>query len=220
MTEHSLNATTPFLDTRSLASARVLELGSGTGTLSILLSHLVRSWTATDISALLPLIRKNISRNADAMKGFNASRVSGSKDRADVPTKVSVEELDWTWSPRQIQRAFPSLPQEGSGNSDNHQDTAFDLLLAVDCLFNESLVKPFVNVLNNVDAEVVVIVSELRSPDVLRLFLEEWLKSGEWTVWRACKGSEAAGGAESVALLARNMVVWVGWRTRKDVVTK
>lgn len=217
LTEQSLHTPSPFLDTSSLAAARVLELGSGTGALSVLLSHLVRSWTATDISALLPLIRKNLSRNADVMQSLSTSRVPGSRERAEPPASVDIEELDWTWPPRQIQKAIPSTRREESNDGEGGNGPAFDLLLAVDCLFNESLVKPFVNVLKNVAAELVVVVSELRSPDVLRLFLEEWLKSGEWTVWRACRESDSAGGVENVALLARNMVVWVGWRTRTNV---
>merc|ERR1712093_315455 len=97
----------------------------------------------------------------------------------------------------------------------NPEDLRCDLLLAVDCLFNESLVKPFVRTLNSIEATVVVVVSELRSADVLTLFLHEWLSSGAWQVYRACKWDDetdaASRGDPAKPLLRSNLVVWVGW---------
>ncbi|KZP00955.1 hypothetical protein CALVIDRAFT_218196 [Calocera viscosa TUFC12733] len=65
-----------LLHPTSLATSHILELGSGTGLLSVLLSPLVRKYTATDIPPLLPLLGKNADSN-------------------QVSEKVAVEELDW-----------------------------------------------------------------------------------------------------------------------------
>lgn len=181
-----------FLEPSRLAQASVIELGSGTGVLPVLLSQLVRQYIATDQENLLPLVTKNIKKNADRTAGAT----------------VNVAELDWTWSGKQLQRMWPA------------GELSCDLLLAVDCLFNESLVKPFVDTLNRIDAKVVVVVSELRSADVLRLFLQEWLQSGTWQVWRACRWSDSGeevgqeSPLQSIPLLRNNLAVWVGWKMR------
>lgn len=167
-----------FIDRAHLATASVLELGSGTGVLAALLGPMAGSWTATDYQPLLLLISKNVRRNCEGISG----------------AKIDVRELDWTWSQKQIEQNF-ATPAD-----------TWDIVLAVDCLFNESLVKPFVDTLNALPSKAVVIVSELRSEDVLRLFLESWLALGKWQIWRASNGSDEAG------LLGDSRVVWVGWR--------
>ena len=170
---------TALLDAGQLSQMSVLELGSGTGILAVLLSPLFRSWTATDVESLLPLIKKNIKRNAPRTSTAH----------------IQVDELDWTWSEKQVFKFY------GLDHA-NH-----NLLLAVDCLFNEALVKPFVNTLNQVNVEAVLIASELRSPEVLRLFLKEWLSNGRWEIYRACKRLEEGG----QGLLGSKYVIWVGW---------
>lgn len=189
---------TALLSSTHLKTANVIELGAGTGTLSVLLSPLVTTWTATDIFPLLALISKNVKRNAEYLSSTSTSA-------RQVTANVMIQELDWMWSSKQTLRAFPPSSREEDPTA-----TSYDLLLAADCLFNEALVRPFVNVLNTIDAKVVVVVCELRSEDVLRLFLEEWLASGDWEVWRACKDSKECG--KEVPLLESKLVVWVGWR--------
>ncbi|KAG8721839.1 hypothetical protein FRC08_009640 [Ceratobasidium sp. 394] len=66
----------PLLNPTLLASAHILELGSGTGILGCALPPLLSTGhiTLTDIPELVPLLRKNAKSD-----------------------KVSVEALDWTW---------------------------------------------------------------------------------------------------------------------------
>jgi len=72
-----------------LSEAHVLELGAGTGLLALALSPLVRKYTATDIPALLPLLRKNV---------LSAS-------------SVTVTALDWTLPAlRQVDAHGPDAP--------------------------------------------------------------------------------------------------------------
>ncbi|KDQ50695.1 hypothetical protein JAAARDRAFT_41777 [Jaapia argillacea MUCL 33604] len=53
----------PLLESSRLAKSQILELGAGTGLLSIAFAPLVQSYTVTDIAELVPLIRKNVAMN-------------------------------------------------------------------------------------------------------------------------------------------------------------
>lgn len=171
-----------------LANADVLELGGGTGVLSTLLAPCVKSWTVTDISELLPLIQKNHHKNNKRIANAN----------------VQFAELDWTWTTQQFQKNAKQIA--------NHR---YDLVFAVDCLYNEALVQPFVNSLNRLNCKYVLVVSELRSAQVMQLFLETWLASGLWTVYRpAAPGTRDLGREDEseAGLLGRRHVIWVGWK--------
>ena len=170
-------------DQTSFANFDVLELGSGTGGLACLLAPYARSWTATDQEEMLPLINKNVYRNIDRLSKAN----------------LYVAELDWTWTDKQHERVFekPTKP--------------YDIVFAVDCLFNESLVQPLVAVLSRVPARVAVIACELRSEDVLRLFLEALLAVDGMQVERAC--FSVGPSVEETPLLGPSYVVWLAWRS-------
>ncbi|KAF4610556.1 hypothetical protein D9613_006705 [Agrocybe pediades] len=158
------SAVTPtLLDRDVIGSQNVLELGAGTGLLSIALSPLVAHYTATDIGPLVPLIQKNVAHN-----------FSG-----DQASKVSVTELDWI----ALQSASPSQRQKLYDVSSN----PVDLILAVDCIYHPSLIPPFLTALDYLCAPgktTALVVSELRAADVMLEFLDSWLKFPGWQVWR------------------------------------
>uniref|UniRef100_A0A8H7XTF8 Uncharacterized protein n=1 Tax=Psilocybe cubensis TaxID=181762 RepID=A0A8H7XTF8_PSICU len=152
-----------------LGSQNVLELGAGTGLLSIALSPLVKRYTATDIGPLIHLIEKNVSLNFSGWPNIPAG--SGSN--------VSVEELDWiaveSSSPTQRRKIY------------NTVNNPVDLLLVVDCIYHPSLIPPFlatVDYLSTPGRTAVLIVSELRAEDVMREFLDKWLCMPGWEIWR------------------------------------
>jgi hypothetical protein len=99
------------------------------------------------------------------------------------------------------------VPADGNGKS------GFDLVLVADCIYNPSLIPALISTVNHVAAmssgepTPVLVVVELRSEDVLREFLENWLSSGFWQVWRV--GGE-------VGPLGMPYVAWVGWRTEEN----
>jgi predicted nicotinamide N-methyase len=145
-----------------LRNSHVLELGAGTGLLSIALSPLVREYTVTDIAALLPLIRKNLSLNFD---GWPAK------------SNVSVEELDW----ERLHASTPAL------RAANFSYSPIDVILAVDCIYHPSLLPCLVDTIDFLAAPgktAVLVVVELRAEDVVREFLERWLGTAGWEVWR------------------------------------
>jgi 2-polyprenyl-3-methyl-5-hydroxy-6-metoxy-1,4-benzoquinol methylase len=171
-----------------LVNAKVLEVGGGTGVLSTLLAPCVKSWMVTDIAELLPLIQKNHRKNKERIAFAD----------------VELAELDWTWTTPQYER-----------NAKQINGQRYDLVLAVDCLYNEALVQPFVQTLNRLNCKYVVVVSELRSAEVLQMFLELWLASGPWTVYRpTAHNTDNLGKEDSTepGLLGRRHVVWVGWK--------
>jgi hypothetical protein len=134
----------PLLDPVQTKASNVLELGSGTGLLPVLLYDLFASWIATDQYDNLKLLSRNIKEN-----------------KADKLVKV--QEVDW----------LHNVDSYKAGRRDrNETDIAYDLVVAVDCIYNEALVKPFVATLERyaVPSKTLVwVVIELRSSDTVRL---------------------------------------------------
>ncbi|KAL4066089.1 hypothetical protein J3A83DRAFT_4433057 [Scleroderma citrinum] len=179
-------------DFSRLAEFHCLELGSGTGLLGVALAPLFCSFTATDIAALLPLIRKNVTLN------FDRENVSAKSPRINL----SVEELDWltltSLTPGPSRKRYcpsPTVISEDNG--------VWDLVLAVDCIYHPSLIPPLVDTIGTVSTPGqtwVLVVVELRQEDVAREFLDLWLKhdGGNWSITRID------------GLLDPNFAIWVG----------
>ena len=120
----------------------------------------MRRYTATDIPALVPLLRKNlVSVSAPPTTGAVASTAA-----------VAVAALDWTLPPqRQIDIC----------------DDPPDVLLVVDCIYHPTLVRPLLTTMTALAAPrrtVALVVAELRAEDVLREFLQGWIALG-WSIW-------------------------------------
>ncbi|KAJ7180627.1 putative methyltransferase-domain-containing protein [Mycena filopes] len=180
-----------------LRDARVLELGSGTGLLSIALSPLVARYTATDIAELLPLIRKNLSLNFPGWPHVKQGISTAGHN-------ISVEELNW--------ETLISTPASRRANLFPLPSAPFDIVLIVDCIYHPTLLPPLLGTMDYVStpgSTAVVVVMELRAEDVTREFLEGWLRSGEWEVWRT---SMDEGSHKETPY-----VMWVGWKGPADV---
>jgi len=178
----------PLLDPQTLAKCRILELGSGTGLLGILLAPLCAGYTASDRMENLKLVMRNIEGNglqADAgvpklekeggvVQGHGrlaASRAPG-PSLASIPARgrVSIEEIDWVDISQD--RARTRLHPASHLPTTFPPEEMYDLVLAVDCIYNESLVQPLVDTIVHYcprgGGTVVWVVVELRSPDVVR----------------------------------------------------
>lgn len=156
--------------------------------MSIALSPLVGKYTASDIQALVPLIQKNITINFEGWPTLPPQKPGAN---------VSIEALDW------IVLQSTSLALR-SKLYDTQKDP-IDLLLAVDCLYHPSLIPPFVETIDYLttpDRTAVLVVSELRSEDVLREFLETWMQKSSWTIYRIPS-----------RLLGKRYVAWVGCKS-------
>lgn len=172
-----------FIDYELLKSSRVLELGAGTGILSILLGPLCERYTVTDHPSMIPLIQKNVTNNS---------------------SNAIVEPLDWisvhSTLSSQRRRQFPV---------DEESDPPFDLILVVDCIYHPTLIPPLISTIDHYatpEKTAVLVVSELRSEEVLREFINTWLALPGWSVWHV--GGELLGD--------KRYVLWMGWKHRVD----
>ncbi|KAF8517899.1 putative methyltransferase-domain-containing protein [Hysterangium stoloniferum] len=176
---------TTLLPTSALSNLHILELGSGTGLLSVVLAPYVAKYTATDLPGLVPLIRKNQTHNISA----------------SLLSKVFATDIDWFELHNTcIHRRNKFFKLDG--------DAVVDLILAVDCIYNPSLIAPLLSTIHHfaVSPTLVLVVLELRSSDVTREFIAGWLSlAGKWEVW-------------SIPLLGPKLVIWVGRRT-EDIST-
>jgi len=250
-----------IFDAERLKDIAVLELGSGTGVLGVLLAPYVGSYLVTDLPELVPLMEKNINYNslerptAEVSNAAAAARIpprSLAKSRkprakptaAETKTRsgrvdLTAQPLDWVtiastiagsnaraWACSHIRsdvrKNRPNDPSAFDGQ------TRFDLILAVDTLYNTALISPFLAVLDEFASKgsltsdggedfpptLVVVVCELRDEDVLREFLEGWLELPGWEIWRVGDTNTDGDGVDDVArtFMQGPFVVWAGWK--------
>ncbi|KAK7060830.1 Ribosomal protein lysine methyltransferase [Paramarasmius palmivorus] len=151
-----------FLQADRLKECHILELGAGTGLLSIALSQLVKHYTVTDIDDLIPLIKKNIQLNIPK----------------DSNSNVTVSGLDWL--------VLQNAPLQ-SRRVNFLYDPPIDVLLVVDCIYHPSLLPSLVETIDFLtipERTVALVVVELRAEDVIREFLQLWLSREHWQIWR------------------------------------
>lgn len=134
---------------------------------------MVRRYTATDIKELVPLISKNLAVN-------NVLSSSTPGNGVTVQTGVAAEALDWV----SLHKATPSTRRS------TYTYPPIDLLLVIDCIYHPSLLPSLVDTLDHLaspDRTTVLVIVELRAEDVVREFLELWLKAGDgtWEIWHA-----------------------------------
>ena len=182
----------PVLNQSHLAASSVLELGAGTGVLAPALGPLAASYTATDLEVLVPLMQKASHSHLICLR-----MLTGSQNLVlnECSPRISASALDWTvfqgLSQLKREQLFPV--------ADN-----LALVLAVDTLYNPSLVPPFLSALEHYTSRgaCALVVCELRAQEVIEVFLQQWLASGRWTLFRL-----------SEALIELPFVAWVGWQT-------
>jgi predicted nicotinamide N-methyase len=171
-----ISSPTNFLFTNNLLSSTstILELGAGvSGIVALALGPKVARYTATDQDYVLKVLRQNIAENLENVfpksKSLNKSKIKqSSSPHAD---RIRIETLDWE-------------------TDDVSHTPPVDLIIAADCIYNESLIEP----LNSTCAAMCelrakeerptlcLIAQQLRSPDVF----EAWLKNfhEKFVVWQ------------------------------------
>lgn len=168
-----------MFDYAKLREAHILELGcvlphpysppclthplyfvnrAGTGLLALALGPLVRRYTATDIPALLPLLRKNVVSLPPT-----------------ATNTVTVTALDWTLPAlRQIDVCVDPPDVLLVVDCIYHPTLVRPLLATMTALAAPR-------------HTLALVVAELRAEDVLREFLESWIELG-WRVWSVGEG--------------------------------
>ncbi|EIW79055.1 hypothetical protein CONPUDRAFT_59850, partial [Coniophora puteana RWD-64-598 SS2] len=201
----------PLFNGATLANTHVLELGcvpTGTGLLGAALSPLVRTYTLTDVSALLPLLRKNVALN---LASTTSDPDSASRSSLN---NVVVEPLDWELANHPTTKpSAQRINHHNTSHSSDEQhlhvdaDPKYTLVLAIDCIYHPSLLPALVDTLcaATPPGAWALVLAELRAEDVLREFLARWL-DGEcdgWKIW-ALRG-----------VVGVHYALWVGLRTMR-----
>jgi predicted nicotinamide N-methyase len=163
-----ISSPTNILFTSNLlsSSSTCIELGSGiSGIVALTLGAKIAQFTATDQDYAMKLLRQNIASNLDAV--FPATKTAGRNKQKSQPRnsnlgRIKTDTLDWE-------------------TDSTSTLTPVDLVIACDCIYNESLIEPLNTTCAsicklNTDAEkptLCVIAQQLRAHDVF----ETWLKS-------------------------------------------
>lgn len=178
------DAASLWMDIRDVS---VLELGSGVGLLAAVFGDIAKAWTATDyLHENLRLVKRNCIENADvrmeirrlvgkrqtdggsgdqhqetwddgAKRGRNRRGTDHRHMDVEPLSMPALAQLDWmSISEMKCAGKVATVPQA-------------DLVLCVDCIYNEHLVKPLVDTLATAGqgGAVVWVVAELRSSDVV-----------------------------------------------------
>ncbi|KAL2815385.1 hypothetical protein BJX63DRAFT_167395 [Aspergillus granulosus] len=216
----SNTSTNPLWTSSHLTSnSTVVELGCGiSGLTALTLAPLVGHYLATDQEYVARLFRQNLESNPPQQSqkpasgsGSGSGSKGKSKGRRQQPPKGKPKEsssgalhpnitfvsLDWELdNPARLRQEIPNLDGEGDNDSnpDPDPDTGFDLLLSCDCIYNESLIAPFVRTCSEIAAlrrdtssgrnkpTICMIAQQQRSPDVFEAWLRETMRV--FRVWR------------------------------------
>ncbi|KAL7275226.1 Ribosomal protein lysine methyltransferase [Rhizina undulata] len=179
------------------AASSVLELGAGvSAVLALTLGSRVGRYLLSDQEYALKLAQKNLDENLSAIKSLKSKKPVGrkgtkgtkkgnNKSNNSMEGDISVIPVDWETDSIRHHPSFQTrIP--------------LSAVIACDCIYNESLVKPFVDIC--VDAcsilppqtpenntrkytteqqtpTIVIVAQELRSPDVFENWLETFYTS-------------------------------------------
>ncbi|KAH0608557.1 uncharacterized protein H6S33_001691 [Morchella sextelata] len=159
------------------ASSSVLELGGGSAAvLALTLGTRVGKYYHSDQEYVMKLAQKNLDENLpETIKSPSKRRGKVTKTTGHIPN-ISAISLDWETDDV---RYHPAL-QAG---------TSFSAVIACDTIYNEALIKPFVdtcidacslsrsNTESNISPAVTIVAQELRSPEVFENWLETFQKA-------------------------------------------
>lgn len=184
-------------------SAEVIELGSGiAGIVGLVLAPLVRRFIFTDQEYVLKTLRLNIEENTirspPHIKDRKQNRNKEHKQVSSADSHVDVIPLDWEAS--EVQHFLRTV---GYNTSDG-EGASVSVILAIDCVFNESLVKPLADTCRTIcgnglrqegtEPTICVFAQQLRSSDVFEFWLQTMMQ--DFVVWRMPDGALSQGLAE------------------------
>jgi hypothetical protein len=166
-------------------TSNILELGCGvSGLLSLVLAPRVKTYTLTDQPYVLKILKNNLTDNHLVNRKLmtGADRIFHAKSGNGLHQigNIRIRPLDWETD------AVTSLYSDIgiAGPSDQ-----IHIIVACDCIYNESLVEPFVNTCVDICrlaptevSTICIVAQQLRSPDVF----DAWLKAfhAHFHTWR------------------------------------
>ena len=236
------SSSNPFSTTSVLGpECTVLELGAGiSGLLALATAPKVGQYVATDQEYVMKLLRQNINDNLPTITAPTKiqKRVKAQQKRRGPPkqnptnpvrssSNITILPLDWETS---ATSSLPSLLPSPYPSTDTplHRHQVLTAIFALDCIYNESLIQPFVRTCVELaqlrltssptsssrnpedkpepQPTIVIIAQQLRSSDVF----EEWLREFMvyFRVWRV--PDEMFGGLKETLGSGTGFVVHVG----------
>ncbi|TLS29697.1 hypothetical protein PpBr36_01070 [Pyricularia pennisetigena] len=170
-------------------SSSVLELGCGTSAVvGLVLAPSVASFTMTDQSYVARLVEQNVQENSSSLKSkvVKGRRAKSAPQQQHQQQGLRFMPLDWETD--QVTASLTGSPQAMS----------FDLVIACDCIYNESLIDPLAQTcvdackLREAEAAlssdgtslptVCVVAQQLRDPDIFESWIKRFHRS--FQVWR------------------------------------
>lgn len=162
------------------ANATVVELGCGlAGLVGLVLSRLVKCYVLTDQEYVMKYLKENISANSSTNEPRSRSTKKRSSSRVPILTS-SLKTMALDWETDRAENLLSVISSEDS----------IDLVILCDCVYNDFLVKPLVQMVTDIcylgastpKSTVVLIAQQLRSDSIFELFLDSLMQ--EFYVWR------------------------------------
>ncbi|KAF2237051.1 hypothetical protein EV356DRAFT_42403 [Viridothelium virens] len=164
--------------------SKVVELGCGVaGVVLLAIAPLVGQYIATDQQYILQHLYRNVEANVHV---FQARKRSGARrkcNEADRRTSsFAVSDTDWK---------IRKLDWETDSAVGLSELKDASMIFAVDCIYNESLVEPFIRTCADIcrfrshqtsPTTLCVIAQQLRSEDVFETFMKSFIRT--FHVWR------------------------------------
>ncbi|KAI1434456.1 hypothetical protein GGR50DRAFT_403483 [Xylaria sp. CBS 124048] len=169
-------------------SSSILELGCGiSGLVGLTLSSLVSRYVLTDQTYVARLVEKNLEDNLVSRQKSTSQKRKGKLPAASSSVNLSFKTLDW------------ELDEVTSSLTGSPSVTSFDAVIACDCIYNETLIKPLVQTCvdacglrsKNVDAQndnassrpaICLVAQQLRDPEIFDGWIKEFSK--RFRLWR------------------------------------
>lgn len=182
MAEWLFSETSPFSSNSELSQNiqdfRVIELGCGIcPLLAFSLSTRVNHYIATDQYYILKTFEQNVYNNVHHLRSRKRSRQSLKtlkQDATDSP-RSNIRTLPLDWELHDIPKQLEQHVSTGQPSSIGRSRRTADMVIACDCVFNESLVAPFVDACASIcranKNAFCVIGQQVRSPEVMELWM-------------------------------------------------
>ncbi|KAL8812780.1 MAG: hypothetical protein Q9223_000842 [Gallowayella weberi] len=149
----------------------------------------IANYVATDQNYVEKLLKQNIESNAPKIQSSKKHRSTVKRNSAPStniePRRVRFLALDWETDSA---RSLPAVLND----SKETKQVKIDAVIACDCVYNESLVTPFVKTCADLcqiaeansseTPTICIIAQQLRSPDVFEAWLTRFMES--FHVWR------------------------------------
>jgi Lysine methyltransferase len=154
------------------SGSTIVEVGCGiSGLIALAMSPLLSSgcYILTDQAYVMKILQHNVTTNQPCQPSGRGSRQR---------QRLQVQTLALDWETDAVSNITSLLGKPG-------KERKIDLILACDCIYNEYLIKPFVSTCASLCAlrsggsknTAFLIAQQLRSEEVLQLWLEEMLSS-------------------------------------------